>query len=126
MQKRKSIAKTLQIWVIIAITFMAVLALLVSIRLLPISVLLWYFAMSLATFLLYSHDKSAAKNNSWQVAEATLHKLSFVGGWVGAAFAHWLLRHKSSKPEFRKNFYITVVGNVIALSIVWFIKFRSF
>ncbi len=114
----------LNAWVILAILFILGLGGLVAAKLLPMGILGWYFALSLATFLLYGHDKNAAQNDSWRVQEATLHKLALAGGWVGAAFAHKLLRHKSQKPEFRKNFYMTVIGNIIALVVVWWIKFR--
>lgn len=117
---KHSPALNVMLW--LAIAFTLILALLVSLKLLPLYFLGWYIAISLATYLLYAHDKNAAKNNSWRVAESSLHKLALAGGWIGAAFAHKFLRHKSSKPEFRKNFYITVIGNMMGLIIIYYIR----
>lgn len=114
--------QALNLMVGFAIVFMVILAILVSLNLMPLYFLGWYFAISLATYLLYIHDKNAAKNNSWRVAESSLHKLALAGGWIGAAFAHKFLPHKSAKPKFRKNFYITVVGNIVALVIIYYIQ----
>ena len=82
------------------------------------------FFVLLTAVVLYAHDKKAAQNGDWRVQEASLHKLAFAGGWVGAAFAHWLLRHKSTKPEFRRAFYLTVIGNLLALAIISYINLK--
>ena len=110
-------------WLVIAIGFMLTLIWLVIRHTVSMAVLGWYIAISLATFLLYAHDKKAAERNSWRVQEATLHKLAIAGGWVGAAFAQKFLRHKSKKAEFRKIYYLTVLGNIIGLIVIWYIKF---
>lgn len=123
--KAYSNAQSLRVWVVIGMVFFGLLTLGVIWIGLPKGIIVWYMAVSLATFLLYAHDKKAAQNGSWRVQEATLHKLALAGGWIGAAFAHWLLRHKSSKPEFRKAFYLTVIGNIIGLVIIGFIKYRQ-
>ncbi|MFW2178000.1 MULTISPECIES: DUF1294 domain-containing protein [unclassified Moraxella] len=123
-QQYQASNQVLLTWVGVAVGFMGILAVLVLIKVLPMVLLGWYGAVGLATFLLYAHDKNSAQNGSWRVAEATLHKLALAGGWVGAVFAHYFLRHKSQKPEFRKNFYITVVGNIIGLLVIYFIKLR--
>lgn len=118
--------QVLKTWAIVGTVFIGLLIIAVIKFKLPWWMVGWYLAINLATFLLYAHDKKASKNNSWRVQEATLHKLALAGGWIGAAFAQWLLRHKSTKPTFRKNFYITVLGNIIGLMIVCAMKFRQF
>ena len=117
-------SQTLLTWVAIGVLFFVLLTAVVLVKHLPLWIIGWYFAISLATYLLYAHDKKAAKNGDWRVQEASLHKLAFAGGWVGAAFAHWLLRHKSTKPEFRRAFYLTVLGNLLALAIISFINLK--
>jgi uncharacterized membrane protein YsdA (DUF1294 family) len=41
--------------------------------------------------------------------------MALAGGWPGALLAQQLLRHKSSKPAFRKAFWATVMLNLFAL-----------
>jgi uncharacterized membrane protein YsdA (DUF1294 family) len=43
-----------------------------------------------------------------------------LGGWPGAALAQQLLRHKSSKKDFRQIFWLTVVINLAVL--VWLLS----
>ena len=115
-------SETLLTWVAIGVLFFFLLTAVVLVKHLPLWIIGWYCAISLATYLLYAHDKKAAQNGDWRVQEASLHKLAFAGGWVGAVFAHWLLRHKSTKPEFRRAFYLTVIGNLLALAIISYIN----
>lgn len=75
--------------------------------------LLWaYLGVSVLTFLAYAADKSAAQRGAWRTSEQTLHLLALAGGWPGALLAQQLLRHKSTKQEFRSVFWGTVCLNV--------------
>lgn len=78
-------------------------------------VLLLYVLLGLLTFGIYALDKSAARRGRWRISESTLHGLSLAGGWPGALLAQQMLRHKSSKREFRRVFWVTVVVNGLAL-----------
>lgn len=71
-----------------------------------------YFAASVICFGAYAIDKSAAVAGGWRVPESTLHVLGLGGGWPGAIVAQQLLRHKSSKRDFRVVFWITVLLNI--------------
>lgn len=84
---------------------------------LPLLVLMIYGVMSVLTFGVYWMDKSAAMNNQSRTPEKMLHMLALFGGWPGAMVAQQLLRHKSSKTEFRAVFWMTVVINCLAL--IW-------
>jgi uncharacterized membrane protein YsdA (DUF1294 family)/cold shock CspA family protein len=77
-----------------------------------------YVVASVATYFAYAADKSAAASDSWRTPESTLHLLSFAGGWPGALLAQQFLRHKSTKQEFRKVFWATVVMNLVAFVIM--------
>lgn len=79
-------------------------------------VLIAYCGASIATFLAYAFDKSAAVAGRWRTSEQTLHLFSLVGGWPGALLAQQLLRHKTSKPDFIAIFWFTVVLNVAAFA----------
>ena len=77
-----------------------------------------YLAASVATFIAYAIDKSAATRGTWRTPESSLHLLALAGGWPGALLAQQLLRHKSTKAEFRQVFWATVVLNVAALILL--------
>lgn len=86
--------------------------------LLPPVVLGVYAAGSGLTYFMYAWDKTAARNRRWRTSEQTLHLLSLLGGWPGAAIAQRRLRHKSRKRSFRIVFWITVVSNCAALVLI--------
>lgn len=79
---------------------------------LPLWVAGLYLLLSAATFIVYAADKSAAATGSWRTPESTLHALAAAGGWPGALLAQQLLRHKSTKQEFRQVFWGTALLNV--------------
>jgi uncharacterized membrane protein YsdA (DUF1294 family) len=83
----------------------------------PVIVALVYLTLSLATFLIYAWDKSAAKAGRRRTPEKILHVLGLTGGWPGAILAQQLLRHKSGKREFQTVFWVTVMLNCGAL--IW-------
>jgi uncharacterized membrane protein YsdA (DUF1294 family) len=81
--------------------------------------LLWsYIGVSAVTFIAYALDKSAAQKGEWRTSEQTLHLLSLAGGWPGALLAQQVLRHKSSKQEFRSVFWFTVGLNVLGFMFI--------
>ena len=82
-------------------------------------ILFLYIAASVAAFLVYGADKSAAQSGRWRTPERTLHVLSLIGGWPGALVGQRVFRHKSRKQSFRAAFYVTVAINCIAL--LWLI-----
>ncbi len=79
-------------------------------------VLIGYSGVSLAAFLAYALDKSAAVAGRWRTAENTLHLLAILGGWPGALLAQQLLRHKTSKQSFIAVFWCTVLLNMAAFA----------
>ncbi|MFI3119133.1 MAG: cold shock and DUF1294 domain-containing protein [Methylococcaceae bacterium] len=74
-----------------------------------------YYIASMATFITYAVDKSAAKNNQWRIPESTLHLFALIGGWPGALAAQRLLHHKSKKASFKLMLWITIAINGSAL-----------
>lgn len=75
-----------------------------------------YYGLSIITFIAYAYDKFKAKRNAWRTPESTLHFLALLGGWPGAAIAQQVFRHKSSKPDFRVMFWVTVFINLAMLA----------
>lgn len=80
----------------------------------PLKVGAVYLVASLACFMAYAFDKSAAQAGRWRTSENTLLLLGLVGGWPGAIAAQQLLRHKTAKQSFQLGFWLTVVVNVAA------------
>jgi uncharacterized membrane protein YsdA (DUF1294 family) len=104
--------------ILIATLFLAVTCGLAATRALPIAVPVVYITASLASFIAYAIDKSAAERGAWRTRERTLHILAVIGGWPGALVAQTVLRHKSRKVTFRFAFWSTVALNCAAL--IWF------
>lgn len=77
-----------------------------------------YVGLSAATFLVCAIDKAAAGRGAWRTPESNLHVLALAGGWPGALVAQQVLRHKSSKREFRQAFWGTVVLNVVGFVVL--------
>ncbi|GGD74638.1 DUF1294 domain-containing protein [Lacimicrobium alkaliphilum] len=102
---------------LIVVTFSVILTATVLLKYLPPEVLYLYIATSTIAFIFYAFDKSAAKNGRWRTPESHLHFLSLVGGWPGAFYAQKSLRHKSSKTEFKRVYWATVMMNIFAF--VW-------
>ncbi|WP_182870770.1 DUF1294 domain-containing protein [Rhodopirellula sp. JC639] len=108
--------------VIVAWMFLVFVGLLVLTNQLPQPVLWVYLLASLATFVTYAFDKSAAQRGKWRTQESTLHLLSMIGGWPGAVIAQEKLRHKTRKQSFRIVFGLTVLLNgalLIGAITVW-------
>jgi uncharacterized membrane protein YsdA (DUF1294 family)/cold shock CspA family protein len=80
-----------------------------------LGMVLFYSVISLATFLVYWQDKSAAQKEVWRVNENSLHLLSLLGGWPGGLIARHLLRHKTVKQPFRFLFWCTTLTNIALL-----------
>lgn len=98
--------------------FLVVYVVVAAVWKVPLWVAGLYLALSAATFIAYATDKSAATTGSWRTPESTLHVLALAGGWPGALLAQQLLRHKSTKQEFRQVFWATALVNVIGLVVL--------
>ena len=87
----------------------------------PISIWVaaYYLALSVACFVVYAVDKSAAVASRWRVPENTLLLLGLAGGWPGAIVAQQVLRHKTKKVSFRSAFWGTVGLNLAAFVVVF-------
>jgi uncharacterized membrane protein YsdA (DUF1294 family)/cold shock CspA family protein len=105
---------------LLAMCFVALLIGVVLAGYVPLIISILYLVLSLAAFLAYALDKSAAESGRWRTQESTLHIFGLAGGWPGALLAQQLLRHKSSKREFQATFWLTVMLNGGAL--IWLVS----
>jgi uncharacterized membrane protein YsdA (DUF1294 family)/cold shock CspA family protein len=106
-----------QVSLVFMAIFLGFVAGAVGIGRLPPLVLIAYGGMSIATFLAYRFDKSAAAYAQWRVSESSLHLLALLCGWPGAMLAQRILRHKTKKRSFQWFFWSTVTLNCSVL--VW-------
>lgn len=87
----------------------------------PATVGVFYLALSILAFVMYSADKRAAQRGRWRTPENTLLVVGLIGGWPGAIVAQQLLRHKTKKLSFRTRFWISVIANVaVFVLLVWY------
>lgn len=69
----------------------------------------FYLVLSLATFIAYAIDKTAARRGTRRTRERTLHLMALAGGWPGGLVAQRVLRHKCTKESFQLVYWGTVV-----------------
>jgi len=100
---------------IVVTLYFAVVVFLTVLGALPVIAPFVYALASATTFVIYAHDKEAARTNGWRVKESTLHGLALLGGWPGALMAQTALRHKIRKRAFLVIFWITVFLNILGL-----------
>ena len=114
-KKNSPALKQRLISVVLFICFACVLSFLYKSKLIPIELLGFYAIMSIIAFIMYAKDKGAAERGTWRISESTLHTISLIGGWPGAAIAQSYLRHKSKKISFRVTYWVTVIVNCSAM-----------
>ena len=68
---------------------------------------------------LYAFDKAAARRHDHRVPEVLLHMSSLLGGWPGAAIGQQMFRHKRQKMRFLIVYWLTVLLNVAAVTLLW-------
>lgn len=88
-----------------------------------------YALASVACFIAYAMDKSAARHGRRRTPERTLLLLGLAGGWPGGLAAQQLLRHKTSKTSFLVKFWLTVglnLATLVALQAGWISLGRFF
>ena len=107
-----SFASSFLINTVAIVSFLTLLIALTINGYLPFIAACIYAITSIITYFVYAEDKSAAKSDKWRTEEATLHLLSFIGGWPGAFYAQKRLRHKSKKAEFQRTYWTTVILNI--------------
>lgn len=109
---------------VIEVTLLAVLPTLGSIHLALTQAnlvpFILYPAMSTIAFVLYSEDKSRAKQGKWRISEGTLHLCELFGGWLGAFVAQRILRHKSRKSSYQQEFCVIVAAHLVGW-VAWFL-----
>ena len=104
----------------IGVTFLLAVVGLAAMGTMPAVLAIGYALMSVASFLMYAHDKEVAGRARWRrTPESTLHLLDLLGGWPGGLIAQQVARHKTVKASFQRGFWITVVLNLVGCAVLW-------
>lgn len=83
----------------------------------PITLLLLlYLLMSPVCFLAYYRDKQKAIHGMQRTPESRLHFYEWLGGWPGGFLAQRLIRHKSRKESYQRQFWLIVAVHVLLLA----------
>ncbi len=106
----------------LSVVFLVSLCVLWIFERLAIEVIWGYLALSVMTFFAYVFDKSKAEKGQWRTTEQTLHILSLLGGWPGAAFAQRLMHHKIAKQSFQAGYWLTILLNLSAFAYLLYLK----
>ncbi len=72
-------------------------------------ILIYYIIINIVTFLFMLFDKRRAILNKYRISEATLFKLSFLGGCIGFLLGMYAFRHKIRKAKF----YVVAILSII-------------
>ena len=80
----------------------------------------YFIFINILSFLVFSFDKYRAKNNGHRIREKTLHLFSLLGGFVGAAVAMVLFRHKIKKSSFVVKEVLIIFGWLVLLGYYFF------
>ena len=87
----------------------------------PLALLLMlYLLMSPVCFLAYYRDKQRAIRGLQRTPEARLHLYEFLGGWPGGLVAQRLIRHKSRKASYQRQFCLIVAIHVGFIAFIAF------
>lgn len=85
-----------------------------------------YTAMSLVAFAAFGFDKFRAKVGTIRrTPEATLHTLSFLGGFPGSLAAMRVFRHKTAKPGFLRTTLLAAAVHILAWCVLGLLAVRA-
>lgn len=80
-------------------------------------VVLAFFTINIASWLLYTHDKEMAKQRRTRVPERKLLWVTLCGGAPGAELARTWSRHKTKKRYFDQAVVVGLVVDAVAVAL---------
>ncbi len=78
----------------------------------------YYIIINILTFLFMLFDKRRAILNKYRISEATLFKLSFIGGFLGLMLGMYAFRHKIRKSKF---YIVAFISTILHGTIIYFV-----
>ena len=106
--------------IVLSMIYLLTLAVLSYYQHLSTKLLIVLLAINIINFAIYAIDKYRAKKGYWRIKETTLHFISLIGGWPGAAVAQRWLKHKNRKVAFQRSYWLTIVVNIAALTTLFY------
>lgn len=79
---------------------------------------IYFIAVSLTTFFIYSYDKDASQSDKLRVPEKVMHGLEFALGAPAALVSQKLFRHKTIKKSYQSRFRTILLLQFILL--IWY------
>ena len=90
--------------------------------------LTWLISINVFTLIFYWVDKlnaawvgesEARAARKMRIPEPALLLLALVGGSLGALLGMYFPRHKTSKSSFKRQFWLIVLVQIVALYLLW-------
>lgn len=81
-------------------------------------VLLYFFIVNAAGFLLMLVDKRKAQYNLWRIPESTLFLVAAIGGSIGCLYGMFAFRHKTKHLKFTLGIPAIMVVQLVVLVLL--------
>jgi uncharacterized membrane protein YsdA (DUF1294 family) len=78
---------------------------------------IWCAGLSVYTFFLCGHDKSAARHDRWRIPEKRFFRLALAGGAYGLAAGMLCFRHKTKHASFVA---VACLGIIVWTAVLFF------
>ena len=75
-------------------------------------------ALNVLTFFLFGIDKYKAKHSRWRISEATLLRLSVLGGSIGAWLGMKVWHHKTLHAGFKYGLPLVLAAQIALLLLL--------
>ena len=98
-----------------------------SIQRLPLWFIYGLIGCNLLSFIFYGMDKLAAIKQWQRTPEKHFYVLALCGGWPGSILGQITFNHKTTKPSFRRWFYIMSITNtVLVMYYLFYLDLHEF
>ena len=64
-------------------------------------IIIWFIFINFLSFILFYLDKKAAVQQLRRIPENVLHKIEYLGGWLGSLIAAEKFKHKRRKQSYQ-------------------------
>lgn len=83
-------------------------------------IMIYLIIINLYGYFIMHNDKERAKQGKYRIPEATLWKVTMIGGAIGTAVGMKVFRHKTQHATFRFGFAFFAVIDILIISYLLF------